>query len=319
MRIDGLLVVDKPEGMTSLDAVREIKARFLIPKAGHIGTLDPFATGVLPVVLNEGTKLVPFLREDPKDYEAVLKIGEETRTDDPTGEIVNRGSWEGLSPEMIRTVFHSFLGTIRQTPPMFSAVKVKGVPLYRMARKGMEIARQERDIRVYDLRIQKFDLPMIHFRVSCSKGTYIRALARDIGRRLGCGAHLVSLRRTRSGSFTLEQAFRMERLKALTDKKSLCSCLISLREALSDLPEVIGDERLIQKIRYGKEMLVRDLDPKLIPPFEKGQWLRMSSSEKGLVAILRSELRGGEIDPADPDRVALRPVRVFHPSSFASP
>ncbi len=319
MRIDGLLVVDKPEGMTSLDVVREIKARFFIKKAGHIGTLDPFATGVLPIVMNEGTKLVPFLQEDPKDYEAVLKIGEETRTDDLTGELVNRGSWEGLSLETIRSVFQSFLGNIRQTPPMFSAVKVQGKPLYRMARKGMEIERQERDVRVYDLQIQKLDLPMIHFRTSCSKGTYIRALARDIGRRLGCGAHLVSLRRTRSGSFTLGQALPMERLKALTDEKGLLSSLIPLREVLINLPEVIGDEHLIRKVRYGKEMLVRDLDPKIIPPFEKGQWLKMSASGNGLVAILQSALRGGEIGKADPDRVALRPVRVFRPSSWPPP
>lgn len=319
MRIDGLLVVDKPEGMTSLSVVREVKARFLIQKAGHIGTLDPFATGVLPIVLNEGTKVVPFLQQDPKDYEAVLKLGEETRTDDLTGEIVHRGSWEEISPQMIQRVFPTFLGNIRQTPPMFSAVKVKGKPLYRMARKGMEVERGERDVRIYDLQIQKLDLPMVHFRVSCSKGTYIRGLARDIGRRLGCGAHLLSLRRTRSGPFTLEQALPMEKLKTLADGKGLGSSLVSLREVLIDLPEVIGDSHLIQKVRYGKEMLVRDLDPKLLPPFEKGQWLKMSSSEKGLVAILESTLRGVEMDKADPNRVALRPIRVFHPPSNSSP
>jgi len=314
MRIDGLLVVDKPEGITSLDVVREIKHRFLIKKAGHIGTLDPFATGVLPVAMNEGTKLIPFLKEDPKDYEAVMKIGEETRTDDLTGEIVERGPWEDLSPEIIRTVFKSFLGKIRQTPPMFSAVKVKGMPLYRMARRGIEIEREEREVQVYDLQVRKIDLPMIHFRVSCSKGTYIRALARDIGKRIGCGAHLVSLRRTRSGPFTLEQAIPMERLKTLPGDEALHDSLIPLREVLFGLPEVIGDERLIRKVRYGKEMIVRDLDPQTLPPFEEGQWLKMSSPEEGLVAILQSALRGGEIGKADPDRVALRPIRVFQPS-----
>src|SRR4030067_1084653 len=123
MEIDGLLIVDKPDGISSLDAVKEVKRRFRVKKAGHIGTLDPFATGVLPVVMNEGTKLVPFLQEDPKDYEAVMKIGEETGTDDLTDEIVERGPWEDLSPEIIRTVFKSFSGKFRQTPPMFSAVK----------------------------------------------------------------------------------------------------------------------------------------------------------------------------------------------------
>ena len=314
MRIDGLLVVDKPGGMTSLDVVREIKHRFLIKKAGHIGTLDPFATGVLPVAMNEGTKLIPFLQEDPKDYEAVMKIGEETRTDDLTGEIVKRGPWEDLSPEIIRTVFKSFLGRIWQIPPMFSAVKVKGKPLYQMARKGIEIERQEREVQVYDLQVREIDLPMIHFRVSCSKGTYIRALARDIGKRIGCGAHLVSLRRTRSGSFTLEQAIPIERVKALPGDEALHASLIPLREVLHGFPEVIGDERLIRKVRYGREMIVRDLDPQTLPPFEEGQWVKMSSPEEGLVAILQSALRGGEIGKTDPDRVALRPIRVFRPS-----
>jgi tRNA pseudouridine55 synthase len=314
MRIDGLLVVDKPGGMTSLDVVREIKARFLIKKAGHIGTLDPFATGVLPIALNEGTKLIPFLQEDPKDYEAVMKIGEETRTDDLTGEIVKRGPWEDLSPEVIRTVFESFSGRIRQTPPMFSAVKVKGKPLYQMARKGIEIERQEREVQVYDLQLRDIDLPMIHFRVSCSKGTYIRALARDIGKRMGCGAHLVSLRRTRSGPFSLEQTLPMERLKTLPGNEALHASLIPLIEVLHGFPEVIGDERLIRKVRYGKEMIVRDLDPQTLPPFEEGQWLKMSSPEEGLVAILQSALRGEEIGKTDPDRVALRPIRVFRPS-----
>jgi len=311
MRIDGLLVVDKPAGMTSLDVVREIKARFFIKKAGHIGTLDPFATGVLPVAINEGTKLIPFLQEDPKDYEAVMKIGEETRTDDLTGEIVRRESWEDLTPEIIRTVFKSFSGRIRQTPPMFSAIKVKGKPLYQMARKGIEIERKEREVLVYDLQVWEVDLPMIHFRVSCSKGTYIRALARDIGKRIGCGAHLASLRRTRSGPFSLEQAIPMERIKALPGDEALRASLIPLREVLHGFPEMIGDERLIRKVRHGREMIVRDLDPQTLPPFEEGQWLKMSSPEEGLVAILQSVLRGGEIGKADPDRVALRPIRVF--------
>ncbi|OGP76583.1 MAG: tRNA pseudouridine(55) synthase TruB [Deltaproteobacteria bacterium RBG_16_49_23] len=314
MRIDGLLVVDKPGGMTSLDVVREIKARFFIKKAGHVGTLDPFATGVLPVVMNEGTKLVPFLREDPKDYEAVMKLGEETATDDLTGEITRSGSWETLSPEAIQTVFKSFSGRIRQTPPMFSAVKVKGKPLYRMARKGIEIERREREVQIFDLQIRKIDLPMVHFRVSCSRGTYIRALAKDIGIRIGCGAHLVSLRRTRSGPFSLDQAIPMEKVKALPGEEALQACLIPLKEVLPDFPEVIGDERMIRKVRYGKEMAARDFEPQPLPPFVEGQWLKMSSPGEGLVAILQSELRRGESDKAGPERVVLRPLRVFHPS-----
>jgi tRNA pseudouridine55 synthase len=311
MSIDGLLVVDKPEGMTSLDVVREIKARFSIKKAGHIGTLDPFATGVLPVVINEATKLVPFLQEDPKHYGAMLKIGEATDTDDLTGKIIRKGSCENLSPDRVRTVFQSFIGRIRQVPPMFSAVKVKGKPLYRMARMGIEVEREEKEIEIFDLQIEDIALPVVHFKISCSRGTYIRALARDIGREIGCGAHLISLRRTRSGPFRIEQAIPLSRVKTIQGAEALRSYLIPLKEALFDLPEMIGDDHLVRKVRYGKEMVVGDLDPQTLPPFEKKQWLKMSSPEDGLVAILQSAIRRVEIGTVGPDRVVFRPVRVF--------
>ena len=136
--IDGLLVVDKPEGITSLDMVRRIKHRYGLKKAGHIGTLDPFATGVLPIVLNEGTKLVPFLVEGPKEYEVTLKLGEETTTDDCTGQVVSRRDWTDIQPEAVESLLRTFLGKIDQIPPMFSAVKMQGMPLYRLARKGIE-------------------------------------------------------------------------------------------------------------------------------------------------------------------------------------
>lgn len=319
MRIDGLLIVDKPEGITSLEVVREIKRRFGIEKAGHIGTLDPFATGVLPIVMNEGTKLVPFLEEEPKEYEAMMKLGEETTTDDLTGKVVLKKPLEEVSPEIIQTASQTFLGRIQQIPPMFSAIKIKGRPLYRLARKGMEVERKERKVEIFYIQIKGINLPLVHFRVSCSKGTYIRTLARDIGRKIGCGAHLLQLRRVRSGPFTLEQAIPWERLNDNAGSEHLGSWFIPMREALPRLPEVIGDERLVKKVRFGKEMMVRDLSTQLLPAFEKGQWLKMSSPGEGLVAILRSELKGGDIGRADPDAVVLRPLRVFHASAPPSP
>jgi tRNA pseudouridine55 synthase len=316
MRIDGLLIVDKPQGMTSLDVVREIKKRFSIQKAGHVGTLDPFATGILPIALNEGTKLIPFLQDDPKAYDAVMKLGEETTTDDPTGAIVRREEWKDLSSERIQAVSQSFIGRVRQMPPMFSAVKVNGNPLYRLARKGMEIEREEREVFLHDLQIIEIDLPLVRFKVTCSRGTYIRALARDMGRRIGCGAHLVSLRRTRSGPFTLDQTFSMEHLRSLPGAGALLACLLPLREVLYELPEVIGDDHLVRKVRFGREMTVKDLNLQTLPAFEEGQWLRMSSPEQGLVAILRSEIDGEEIGRADPKRVVFRPLKVIRPSIF---
>jgi len=312
MGIDGLLIVDKPEGLTSLDVVREIKHRFRVKKAGHIGTLDPFATGVLPIVIHEGTKLVPFLEEEPKEYEATLKLGEETTTDDVTGEVTLRKPWEGIRPESIHAVFETFLGRIQQIPPMFSALKVRGKPLYRLARKGMEVEREEKVVEIFDLQIREIDLPLVRFKVSCSKGTYIRTLGKDIGKKIACGAHLLSLRRVRSGPFTLERAVPWEKLKDLSEAGDLKPWLISLKEALGGLPEIIGDDQLVKKLRFGQEMVVKDLAHRTLPPFEKGQWLKITSPEEGLVAILRSEVKVSEIERGDPELVAFRSLRVFH-------
>jgi tRNA pseudouridine55 synthase len=311
MGIDGLLIVDKPEGMTSMGVVREIKRRFGIKKAGHIGTLDPFATGVLPVVINEGTKVVPFLEEEPKEYEATLKLGEETTTDDCTGEVTSRKPWEETLPETVQEVIPSFLGKIQQTPPMFSAIKVQGKPLYRLARKGIEIDRKKREVTIFDLNVSMVRLPQVVFRVSCSKGTYIRTLARDIGKKIGCGGHLLRLRRVRSGPFALDRSISWETLKDLSDIRDLAAWLVTLEDTLKKLPEVFGDERLVRKVRLGQGMVVRDLSSRELPAFQKGQCVRMTSSEDGLVAILKSEITGADLGTMDPGAVALRPLRVF--------
>jgi len=284
-----------------------------VKKAGHIGTLDPFATGVLPIVLNEGTKLVPFLREGPKEYEVTLRLGEETNTDDWTGQVVLKQPWEGVQPEKVEAHILTFIGKVRQTPPMFSAIKMQGKPLYRLARKGIEVERKEREIEIYKIQMEKVELPWVHFNVSCSKGTYIRSLGRDIGRKIGCGAHLLRLRRIRSGPFALSQAVSWERLKDLSKPDQLHPWLISLSEALPSLPEMVGDDQLVRKVRFGKEMMVQDLSPQTLPHFEKGEWLKMSSPQDGLVAILKSEVKGTDIPWANPEAVALRPLRVFHP------
>jgi tRNA pseudouridine55 synthase len=312
--IDGLLIVDKPEGITSLTVVKEVKRRLRAEKAGHIGTLDPFATGVLPVVFNEGTKLVPFLKEEPKEYEAVLKLGEETTTDDLTGEVLHRKKWEGITPGIIHETFQMFQGKIQQIPPMFSAVKVQGRPLYRLARKGIEVERKEREVEIYDIQIKETILPQVYFKVSCSRGTYIRALGRDIGRKLGCGAHLLHLRRVRSGFFTIQRAIPWKKLEESHKAEDLSPWLISLGEALVTLPEVIGNDDLVRMVRNGKMMAVRDLCPHMLPAFEKGEWLKMSSPEDGLVAVLKSEVRNTDVQVTSPEVVALRVLRVFRPN-----
>lgn len=311
--MDGLLIIDKPEGMTSLDVVREIKRRLGVKKAGHIGTLDPFATGVLPIGINEGTKLIPFLAEGPKDYEVALRLGEETSTDDWTGKVVMKRPWEGIQAEKIEALIPTFLGKIRQIPPMFSAIKIRGKPLYRLARKGIEIERGERVVEIFNIQLKKIDLPLVYFQISCSKGTYIRSLGRDMGRKMGCGGHLRHLRRIRSGPFTIEQAISWERLKDFYQPHHLSPWMISLENALPGLPEVIGDEPLIRKVRFGKVTTVQDLSPQKLPAFEKGEWIKISSPEEGLVAILKSEVKRADISGTHPEVIALRPLRVFQP------
>ena len=315
--IDGLLIVDKPEGITSLEVVRRIKHRYGLKKAGHIGTLDPFATGVLPIAINEGTKLVPFLEEGPKEYEVTLKLGEETTTDDCTGQVVLKQEWKDVQPEKVEPLLHTFWGKIHQIPPMFSAIKMQGMPLYRLARKGIEVERKQREGEIYKIQMEEMELPLVRFRVSCSKGTYIRTLGRDIGRKVGCGAHLLRLRRIRSGPFTLDQAISWERIRDLTVREALYPWVIALKAALPSLPEVIGDEQLVRKVRFGREMMVQDLSAKDLPAFKKGEWLKMSSPEEGLVAILKSEVRGADLPWTDPEVVALRPLRVFQPQEHS--
>ena len=308
---DGLLIVDKPEGITSLEVVKGIKRRLRVRKAGHIGTLDPFASGVLPVVINEGTKLVPFLKEEPKEYAAMLKLGEETSTDDLTGEVISRKPWDKVTPGQIHAVAQTFQGKTCQIPPMFSAIKIGGKRLYQLARKGIEVERKEREVEVFSLRIMSIDLPRVAFCVSCSRGTYIRALGRDIGRKIGCGAHLLQLRRVQSGPFSVDQAIPWKRVMDFSSEEDLWPWVISLREALSGLPEMIGDERLVKKVRFGKEIEVRDLQSRTLPAFDKGAWLTMFSPEEGLVAILKSEIKDTDIQGASPEGIALRPIRVF--------
>ncbi len=311
-RIDGLLVVDKPEGISSFGVVKEIKYRFKFKKVGHIGTLDPFATGVLPIAINEGTKLAPFLKEEPKQYEAILKLGEETTTDDLTGKVICQNPWEEVKPEKVLSVFPLFLGKIKQKPPMFSAIKLRGKPLYKLARKGIEVEREERMVEIFSLEVKETSLPLVRFNVSCSKGTYIRSLAKDIGQKIGCGAHLISLRRTQSGTFTIKQAISWEELKRINKIDELLPWLISPREALPALPEVVVEEKIARKVRFGKTLTPFDLPYHTLRFIQEGEWFKMSSPGSGLVAILRAEKGEKKVDENDLKNFVFRPLRIFH-------
>jgi tRNA pseudouridine55 synthase len=208
--LDGALLVDKPAGPTSHDIVEEVRHHFRIGKVGHCGTLDPNATGLLILVLGRATKLSDRLMAQDKVYEGALKLGESTDSHDAEGELVASLPVPPLTLAQLNEVAESFVGDHLQTPPMVSAIKKGGVPLYKLARKGIEVERKPRLVHIYSFRFSTYDEPLAQFRVACTKGTYVRTLAHDLGQKVGCGAHLATLRRIRSGEFDVANAIQFE-------------------------------------------------------------------------------------------------------------
>jgi tRNA pseudouridine55 synthase len=208
--LDGALLIDKPVGWTSHDVVAKIRNHFRIPKVGHCGTLDPNATGLLIIVLGRGTKLSEKLMSSDKVYEGEAKFGETTDSYDVDGQIVSTAPVPPLTVEQLNDEAMKFTGDLMQTPPMVSAVKVGGVPLYKLARKGVEVERKERLVHIYTYRFTQYAEPVGTFRVSCTKGTYVRSLVHDLGQRLGCGAYLKTLRRVDSGKFSVNESTPLE-------------------------------------------------------------------------------------------------------------
>lgn len=253
---DGILVIDKPEGVTSHDVVNSVRRIAGTRKVGHAGTLDPFATGVLIVGINQGTKLLPFLQIDEKEYEATVRLGVETDTLDRDGRILRETQCPSIGYEEMEKTLASFVGRQSQIPPIYSAIKKEGVPLYKLARKGIEVTVQPREIEVYGIYLRTLDTSQVSFTVRCSSGTYVRSLARDIGIKVGCGGHLKSLRRTRSGRFGADKAIPLSMLKKMGDKWA--DRAIALKDALS-LPEVMVDPLKAEMIRMGKELNSEDI------------------------------------------------------------
>ena len=232
----GILLIDKPADITSFEVVRRARRALRVRKVGHLGTLDPFATGLLPLCCGEATKLVPFLMPEAKTYLAQVKLGEETDTQDFTGEVVARA--DSLPPpEAIYLQAAGFVGEIEQVPPMYSARHHQGQRLYKLARRGEVVARPPRKVRVFSLKVQEVALPSVTIRVACAAGTYIRTLAADLGRALGCGAHLTGLRRLAVGPFKVEEAITLEAMTQMT-REELAGRLIPLKDCLPGMKAV---------------------------------------------------------------------------------
>lgn len=249
--MDGILLIDKPAGLTSAEADRRVR-RWLKPaRVGHLGTLDPLATGLLPLVVGEATKLAPFLADAEKEYEGVIRLGVETDTLDSAGRVVREAPVPALDTVLLAELAARFSGTIEQTPPVYSAIKRAGVPLYKLARRGAPVAPPSpRLVEVRNLELEPGDADEVRFRMVCSAGTYLRAFARDIGVALGSAAHLAKLRRLRSGGLSVEQAKALSDVLAELEGGGRVE-LLGMREALSHLAEAQVEERLGCRLRNG--------------------------------------------------------------------
>jgi tRNA pseudouridine55 synthase len=295
--LNGFFVIDKEAGVSSHDVVAKVRRAIGQKKVGHTGTLDPFATGVLPVAVGEATKAIQFLDESEKEYRAVLRLGIATDTQDLTGQVLSERDWSHLAPEDLERAAGEFTGTISQIPPMFSALKRDGVPLYRLARKGIEVERESREVEILSLSFDWIRLPEACFTVRCSRGTYVRTLATDIGEALGCGAHLTELRRTRSGLFTEAQALKIADLAEASDQQAL---LLPLDRALSHLKAIPLSAEGGRKVGNGVAPRSGEFDQGTGEALAPGERVRLYAGER-FAAVAQCDAGGN-----------LRLSRVFN-------
>ena len=285
--INGILVVDKPAGMTSAAVVAKVKRLTKVKKVGHTGTLDPFATGVLVCCINKATRLAGYLLKGHKTYDALMHLGVTTDTQDATGTVIGRKN-DGLdfSEDMLVDAFNRYKGISKQQPPAYSALKLNGVPLYKLARAGKTAQKPPRQIEITDICITRIELPFVRFKVSCSAGTYIRTLCADIGNDLGCGGHLKDLRRTESGGFSIDQAISLKDFEILAQKYQWTEVLMNMSAALKDIPVCIVSGETINKIKNGVILTPKDLNNNFT---NNSGLIQVTDSNNNLLAILNHE------------------------------
>ncbi|MCX7815914.1 MAG: tRNA pseudouridine(55) synthase TruB [Syntrophales bacterium] len=303
--MNGVVVVDKPEGKTSHDTVQLVRRILGVKKAGHMGTLDPLATGVLVVGLNEGTKLTPFLMDQEKVYRATVLLGVETDSWDIEGKVLERKN-PHVSEEEILDVLMRFVGRVQQKPPAFSAVKFRGKALYRWARRGIRVEVPPRWVTIKEIKLDEVNLPYVTITVTCSSGTYLRTLSFDIGRALGCGGCLYNLRRLRSGNFIDSMAVPPD------DRNALVENVVSLSDALYHLRSVKLGEEDVWVVRNGVELPFDKLCYCDISFIKAGDVLKFINYSNKLVAVVRYILPQGERQPLGGGYFKI--LRVFHDS-----
>jgi len=261
--VNGILLIDKPEGMTSAAVVRVVKKELGEEKVGHLGTLDPFASGLLPLCLGTGTKISQFLMGERKAYSGTIRLGVETDTFDCTGTVTKTTPVPLINDTLLRKLEQQFTGEQWQTPPMYSAIKRKGVPLYKLARQGIEVDRTPRQITITQFSLTSVSADTLSFSLDCSKGTYVRSLAVDLGATLGCGAHLATLRRTEFGPFTITQALALSLLTSAQAQQTLP--LVSLEKALRHYRAISIAAQMVAMLRQGRQEVLRDLASEATP------------------------------------------------------
>jgi len=292
--VNGILLLDKPAGITSNAALQAVKKLYRARKAGHTGSLDPLATGLLPICFGEATKISGFLLDADKDYQVTCKLGERTTTADAEGELLEQRPVEGITEKSVRRVMEGFIGDIEQIPPMYSALKHKGERLYKLARQGIEVEREARQVTILEMELLDFSLPQVAFRVHCSKGTYVRTLMEDMGEILGCGAHVVGLRRLGVGPFDDTGMVDMEGLETLAaggmaGLAELDKLLLPLESGLAQWPDV--------RLSGDAAFYLRQGQPVLVPNAPTDGWVRLYEGETQFLGM-------GEI--LDDGRVAPR-------------
>lgn len=306
--LHGVLNVNKPAGMTSHDVVDEIRRSCKMKKVGHAGTLDPMATGVLPLCIGNGTRIQQFLVAQDKVYLVDATLGLMTDSQDTTGkEIERKPVPDDLTEESMRELLAGFVGQQEQIPPMVSAKHHKGKRLYELARKGLEVKRDPITIHIFDIELIEFDLPTARFRVSCSKGTYVRTLCHDIGKQLGCGGCMSGLVRERAGAFCIGESAVLEDLK---DTDMVRERMVSLNDALSNLPEVTVNREGQGHLRHGRSLL-SGMIGLVEGAFSKGQMLRVSTPNGRLLAIGEALFDSGQIADLGGNLMAVKPVKVL--------
>lgn len=278
--LNGILLLDKPLDYSSNEALQHVKRMYNAQKAGHTGSLDPRATGLLPICFGEATKISAFLLNSNKSYFTECQLGIKTKTGDTEGEIIERREVPDLTLAQVKMVVQGFVGEIQQMPPMYSALKQNGVPLYKLAREGKEVERDLRTITIFSIEDVALNGDRLSFTVSCSKGTYIRTLAEDIGEKLGCGAHVTVLRRGDVGVFRLQDAVSFDEIKALRDEKAFAAMdelIMPMEDALSEWPGLQLTNDAAYYLRQGQ--------PVLVPKSPTEGWVRLFEKEGAFIGI----------------------------------